>query len=291
MRKTPVAGSTAAARTGAVATKGVLSRIRPIGYDDQDFINVMLYGSGGSGKTTLWSTFPKPILAIICSGGLNSGETRSIDTAENRAVIDQVELQQSTELKELVEGYARLKKYQTFVLDHVSGFCDRVLAEILGMAELPAQKTWGLASQQDYGQMTLQAKEGVKALLGTKANVVIIAQERVFNAHSDDDGRGAELGINPNVGPGTTPSMAGWLNTACDYVAQTYKRGKTVTRKTKLGTEVIEKEVRVPGVDYCLRVGASDVYTTKFRVPGGVKEDVIINPSYEKIAALIKGRS
>jgi ABC-type polar amino acid transport system ATPase subunit len=54
-----------------------MDRITDLDFEDQG-IKMVLYGSSGSGKTTLWATFPKPILAIICSGGFKSGELRSV---------------------------------------------------------------------------------------------------------------------------------------------------------------------------------------------------------------------
>ena len=48
--------------------------------------------------------------------------------------------------------------------------------------------------------------------------------------------------------------------------------------------------VRGRGVEYCLRTEPHDVYMTKFRRPGGKDlPEVIVNPTYDKVKALIDG--
>lgn len=266
-----------------------VNRIKPIGFDDGEGIKILLYGQSASGKTTVWATFPKPILAMIVSGGNQSGELRSIDTPEYRESVQSVTLAHSTEILELVE-HARGQEYGTVVLDHASGLQDMILAEILGLAEIPVQKTWGLAQQQDYGQATLQCKELLRSLLDLSCNVVVVAQERAFNV---EEGATSDV-IAPTVGAALMPKLAGWLNTACDYICETYKRGRTKERKITVGegksaqTRVIQE--RGKGVDYCLRTGPDQYITTKFRVPKGhILPDTIVDPTYEKIMQVIRG--
>lgn len=286
-KQTTLATKTPLSTNGKPLT--AVDRIKPIGFDDDEGIKLLVYGVSGSGKTRTWSTFPKPILAMIVSGGNKSGELRSIDTPENRASINSVTLQNSVEILELVE-HARKGDYATVVLDHASGLQDMVLAEILGLDQIPVQKTWGLAQQQDYGQTTLQCKELLRAVLDLPCNVVVVAQERSFNA---EEGVTSDV-IAPTVGAALMPKLAGWLNTACDYVCETYKRGKTKEKKITVGegksaqTRTIQE--REKGVDFFLRTGPDQVVMTKFRTPPGhVLPDEIKDPSYEKIMQVIRG--
>lgn len=269
---------------------GVLGRITPIGFDDDHGIQIMLYGRSGTGKTTLWGTFPKKILAVICSGGNNPGELRSIDTPENRDQIDQVVLENSRELYDIVQHVRdQPRTYSTIVLDHASGLQDLVLKEILGLSQLPAQLAWGTASQQQYGQCTLQCKELLRSLLGLRANIVIVAQEREFGG----GGEGGSEAIAPTVGAALSPSLTGWLNTAVDYIGQMYIRQKEIVKKVKVGSGAnareVEQKVKTKGVDYVLRALPDAVYTTKFRVPKGRPIDDILDPDYDKIISLIRG--
>jgi hypothetical protein len=282
--KQTVPKTTSPTRTSRL--ESVLERIAPIGFGDDDGLKVLLYGRSGTGKTTLWATFPKPILALVCSGGSKPGELRSIDTPEYRKTIRQVVLEGSREIISVTDALADDSlRCGTLVLDHASGLQDQVLKEILGLEELPAQKGWGMASQQQYGQCSLQCKELLRALLGLSCNVVIVAQEREFNTEAD-----SEL-IMPFVGAGMTPSVTGWLNTAVDYIAQTFLRQREVTKEAKIGGKVVPTKVKTKEVEYVLRVGPDPVYTTKFRLPRGTPlPDVVVDPTYDKLIALIRGR-
>jgi hypothetical protein len=273
-------------QTAKPTDPAVFGRIAPIGFDPSDGIKINLYGRPATGKTTLWATFPKPILSVICSGGTNPGELRSLDTPEYRQSIMQVTLLRSSELSELARHPA-VNKYQTVVLDHASGFQDMVLAEILGLSELPAQITWGLASQQQYGQLAVQVKEHLRAMLSLRQNVVIVAQEREFNTESSSEV------VEPFVAAGLTPSITGWLNNAVDYICQTFIRQKEVVEsKTVMqaGKPVkVQTRKKSNQVEYCLRVAPHATYATKFRIPKGyVLPDVIVDPDYYKIMSLIR---
>lgn len=264
-------------------SQSVVDRIAPLGEGLDEGIKIALYGRSGTGKTTLWASFPKPILSIICSGGNKPGEVRSILTPENRKTIKQVSIASSNELGELTE-YVGGANFATVVLDHVSGLQDVILKEVVGLEEIPAQLGWGVAKQQDWGQVGLQIKERLRALLSLPRNVVIIAQEREFNV----DAESALLA--PYVGAGLTPSAAGWLNTAVDYICQTFIRQKTTTVETKIGAKTVKTTQKAPGVEYCLRTAPDPVYTTKFRIPKGRPLPTeIVDPSYDKIIKLING--
>ena len=262
----------------------VMDRIQPIGFDADEGISINLYGRSGTGKTTLWGSFPKPILAIIASGGKNPGELRSLDTPENRKSIFQVVLKNSREIIEITEALAEGSKYKTIVIDHVSGLQDRVLAEILDLDEIPAQKSWGLASQQQYGQCTLQCKELLRKILDLKMHRVLVAQERDFNTEGDSDL------LLPYVASALSPSLVGWLNPACDYICNTFIRPKMVEVEAKIGGKTKKIQKQTDQVEYCLRTGADSVYTTKFRQPKGKQlPKVIVDPTFDKLFKLING--
>jgi len=252
----------------------VVDRIGPVSLANSD-MKINIYGRSGTGKTTLACTFPKPLLLIGAEDG-----TRSVHNVNG---VDFVPITTSGELTELTEYVIQSDKYKTVVLDTASSLQDMILKEIMGIDELPAQKSWGMASRDQYGQCSLQTKERLRALLNLKdCNVVILAQEREFNTESD----GSLL--MPYTGSALTPSVTGWLNPACDYICQTFIRQRTELRTIKIGKKVSKKEQTIKGVDFCLRVAPDPVFMTKFRLPKGTElPEFLIDPNYEAIDKLI----
>lgn len=274
----PVVKKQSATHDGAAPKGGgVLSRIAPVQlYAKKDSINV--YGVSGTGKTTLGCTYPKPLLLI----GAETG-TRSVHTVKG---VEFVRLQQSGEIAELIEHIRKSKKYATTVLDTATSFQAMVLAEILGLDELPVQRFWGMASRDQYGQAALQTKEVLRHLLrlaeDNLCHAVILAQEREFASES-----GSEL-IAPTVMSSLTASTVGWLNPECDYIVQTFIRSKQITKKVTVGEKTKEVSVDTSEIEYCLRTRPHPVYMIKFRGPKGTTmPEAIVDPSYEKIHSLI----
>ena len=267
---------------------GIADKIRSLGFNNDDGIKINLYGQSGTGKTTLWATFPKPILVLLCSGGKNPGELRSIDTEEYRKTIHQLQVEGSDEIREAVDMVHQTTEYATVVLDHATGLQDMVMKNILGLDELPPQSSWGMATQQQWGQCALQMKELLRAILSLETNVVIVAQERAFQLPSETE---SEL-LMPFVASALSPSVTGWLNPAVDYICQTFKRPKTRQVSVTIRGKEVQQTVKEKGIEYCLRTGPDEVYTTKFRLPKGHKlPDVIVDPSYDKIMKLIQGKA
>ena len=257
----------------------VIDRISDVEFEDEG-IKILVYGRSGTGKTTFWSSFPGPVLAIVVSGGDKPGELRSLDM-KDRKKTKTVAIEQASEIKELIEYQKETGKFNTIVLDHVTGMQDMVLKEILGLDELPAQLGWGVASQQDYGQCTLQTKTYLRELLSLDCNVAIIGHER-------DSGNNDSDLLVPTVGVALTPSTAGWLNGACDYIVQTFIRQKEETTNRKVAGKTVTTRSKTDDVEYCLRTHPHEVFTVKFRTPGKKKPPYeIIDPTYDKIMQIV----
>lgn len=257
----------------------VLDRIKPIQDFEDTGIKICGYGKSGTGKTTLHSTFPKPSLVAICSG---AGETKSIKTTPG---IDAVALENEAELWDLIELQRSTGKYKTFVLDHASGYQDLVLKKILNKEELPAQMAWGTATQQEWGQLGLRMKDVLRDMLALECNVFIVAQEREFNNEGDSNGV-----LAPYVNCALSPSVAGWLGPAVDYLVETFLRMQVVKKTVRVNNQTIERMEETGKVEFCLRTAPHPVYATKFRLPKGTPlPDAIVNPDYTSIMKLING--
>lgn len=275
-----------------------MGRIRPIGFDADSGIKIMLYGGPGTGKTSLWATFPGKILAVMCSGGMVPGEARTIDTEEYRAKVDEVTLENCDEMDELINYVKESEKYRTVVLDHCTGFQDLKLAEVLKLTSVPTQKSWGMATIQQYGAVSVQVKDKLRDLLGLRCNVVIVSQEKLWlpkEKEGEPTPRQSDV-IRPFVGCAQQEGIAGWLNSSVDNVCQCFKRQKIEVVETVVGqgkaATTLRQEIPARGVDYCLRTGPSVEAVTKFRVPREKAEqlpEVIVNPTYEKLVMLIRG--
>ena len=267
---------------------GVLSRISDVSFDDAEGISILIYGESGTGKTRTWSTFPGKILSIVCSNGNKKGELRSI-SVEDRKKIKQVVLETPAEFLDLMEMLEEDagQTYKTVVLDHVSGFQDLVLTEILGRP-VPEQKSWGLCSREDWGVCSGRCKDGLRKMLNLSINRVIVGQEK-----RKEENEESELEY-PTVGVALIPTLAGWLYPACDYICQTFRKGKTQKVVQTIGkgkaAKQIERIKSIPGTDFCARIGPHSVVQTKWRVPRGVDiPDYIVDPDYDKFMEIING--
>lgn len=246
--------------------------------DQSSNLKVVVYGRSGTGKTTFSGTFPKPLLHVVCSSiGLNE----SIPLQKMDGVYDLL-IERSSEILE-VPAYVTRNRFQTLVLDHVTGLQDLVLKEILELDEVPVQKSYGLATQAQYGQLTLQMKELLRRLLVLPMNVVIIAQEREVMV---DELTGV---LTPYVTTAVTPSLASWLHASADYILHTYIRQKTSKILAKVGNTPVEVEKPVAGYIFAAHVGPNPVFVTKVRT-SQIKElpESVDNPTYESLLNLIR---
>lgn len=264
-------------------------------------LKVSLYGRSKSGKTRLSATFPKPMLIIGAEDGTRSIATSrvKIDELDDDSPVWQLNLQgkdtgirfvrclTATTMDSAVRYLREHTEYKTTKLDTGSSLQDLIIKEFLGLDQTVVQRTFGLLDRQGWMQIGQQVKERLRSLVELAdtqgLNVIIVAQERNFT----DEGTGSDL-LMPSVGSALTPSAAAWLNAASDYICQTFIRQQM-------------HETPVPGTDtkvqsptgkseYCLRVGSHPVYQTGFRLPpGAVLPDVIVDPTYAKLAKLIRG--
>jgi hypothetical protein len=268
-------------------------------------VKCLLYGQPKSGKTVLWSTFPKPIRVLLCSGGMRPGELRSIDTPENRKVIHPTVINSTEQLGELV--YKGFAGYATVVLDHITGFQDLDIKEILGLEEFLATKfkkagkgeSWGAVDQPTWGVTANHCITMFRKIVNHDGNVVFIAQER---ADKEEKSNRSDIQF-PTVSAGISPGVAKWLNPAADYILHTFKKPRMRIKTAPIiqGGPPVSMEVEVPGkFDYCVHVANHRLYTTGFRgVLHGLPEYIVNTIDglkrdktsfYQKLEALIAGK-
>jgi len=266
----------------------VLDRIVPVSSIEKK-VKLLAYGRSKTGKTRLFSTFPKRALLIGTEDGTNS-----IADSEG---VDFIKITSSDEFGELTEWLKSNHKYESVCLDTGGGLQDLIVKEVLDLDDVPVQRTYGMGSgkfkdgRQMWGVVGMQFKERMQRFLRLAEDgllhVMVIAHERNFN---DEEGQ-HEL-MTPTVGAALTPSVTNWLNGACDFICQTFIREEKVTSKIKVPGKGEVEQVRKTGkAEYCLRIGPHPIYLTGFRVRRKVGDlpDCIVDPDYDKIQRIIKG--
>jgi hypothetical protein len=259
----------------------VLDRIGPV-VERDDGVTLLVYGDAKTGKTRLCATFPKPVLIVGTEDG-----TRSIVGVKG---VQFVRIRSTAEFERVRDAKAR--GFRTVALDHAGGLQALVIKEMLGLANVPLIKSWGMADQQVWGAINQRFIELVAPLLDLAdadgVNVVSVAHERTIQSKG-------EVG-QTKIGPALTPQSLGFMNAAHNYICQTFKRNVVERREEVTELEGGQKEttvIEIPTgeVEYALRVGPSSTFITGFRLPMGrdALPEAIVDPTYEKILELIKG--
>jgi hypothetical protein len=263
--------------------KSVRERIRPVSEFNKG-IKLLIYGRARTGKTRFAMTFRGRKLLIGTEDG-----TRSITKIKDAEFI---QIESLSDFEEVIE-ILQTGDFQSATLDTAGGLQDMVLKDVLDLEDMPVQKSWGMAKQQDWGTCAVQTKEHLRRFLtladqGPKIDIVIVAHERNFDTDSE-----SEL-IFPTVGAALTPSVTGWLNANCDYICQTYLQEEVKQTHKSIGvgkrkrTKTIER--KTGKIEYCLRIGPHPVYMTGFRVPHGVElPHHISDPHFDKLLPFISG--
>lgn len=260
-----------------VLTGTVLDRIAPI--SNHGGVKLNVYGRGKTGKTRLACSFPKPLLLVGTEDG-----TKSVAKVKGVRFVRLYNSEELGIITEMLKGGS----FKTMVLDTAGGLQDMMMKELKGWDEMPVQRSFGMAERGDWMQVGTWWKERIRALVdlaeNTSLNVVIIAHERNFTEENSGD-----LML-PTVGAALTPTVAAWLNGAVDYVCQTFIR--QVEEEVEVELAGIKQVMiqKTNKAEYCLRVGPHPIFVTGFRLPDDiVLPDVIVDPTFDKINALIQG--
>lgn len=248
----------------------------------------VLYGRSGTGKTTLASTWPKPILYL----NINDNGTDSISDVKG---IDVIDVKKSSEIRDillwlLAEKKAKRLKYKTVVLDTMTQLQSMLLREFgednKNRKEIKGSKgkrlgDFGTLTKQNWGVIAGQLKDVVIDFRNLDMEVIFIAQDRVFNSEDEDN---PDDQLAPEMGPRLMPSVASELNASVSIIGNTFIRVKH-SKKRVDGKIVYSKKTQ-----FCLRLGPNELYVTKIRKPKGVEApDYIVDPTHDTILEIIHG--
>lgn len=238
----------------------------------------VFYGRAGTGKTTLASTFPGPVLVLDCKD----------DGDDSISDVKDLKVRDIRTWEDFEDTYWWLKqnpdRFGTVVIDTVTQLQQIVVEEIGGKKAEKAGKAvgdWGTMTKGDWGEVASRLKTWITNYRDLPMEVVFIAQDRVFNVDDEESPEGA---IDPEVGPRLSPSVMSHLCAAVSIIGNTFIRSRTVRKKVNGRTR--EREV----IEYCLRLGPSSAYITKIRKPKSVSlPTFIVDPTYEDILEIIEG--
>lgn len=240
----------------------------------------VFYGRSGTGKTTISSTFPKPLLLL----DINDQGTDSI------ADIKDIKVMEVSQWSDVEDVYWWLQKnpneFKTVVIDTVTQMQGLAIEKVMANNKKDAAKSgdWGSMSRREWGDVAQLMKTWVVNFRNLPMEVIFLAQERVFNIDEDNDTNVDENLLMPEVGPRLSPSVASTLNAAVSVICNTFCRIREYEKEIK-GKKVIKRNT-----EYCLRVGPNPVYITKLRKPKSVMPpSVIVDATYEDIIEAIRG--
>lgn len=258
-------------------SNGLAGRIKPV-KDIKKNRSWVFYGRSGTGKTTLASTFPGPILLVDI-------KDEGTDSVSDVKGLDVLEVESTEDLEEL---YWMLKenpsKYKTVILDTVTQLQNMRVEEVSDVRSLKGKSAgdWGTMTQKDWGLVSSWMKKTITDFRSLPLEVVFIAQDRVFNAGDEEEN--AAGAIDPEVGPRLSPATMAHLCSAVHMIGNTFIREKVTKKKVDGKT----KETR--SKEYCIRLGPSSYYITKLRKPKDIAlPEFLANPTYEDILEIVTG--
>ncbi len=244
-----------------------------------ELIKAVFYGKPGSGKTTLFGTFPAPLHIDIRENG--TGVLKRVKGLKTIKADD---------WDDLNDLYWYLKKekhgYKSVGIDTAGAAQAYAIEEIMQKHKKKGRAgDWGTMNQKMWGETAAMTKELFLQFNELPMNVAFLCHDKLFKATDEEDENHDVTRIAPHIGPALSPSVASVLNAAVNVIGETFigERMKIIEDK-KTGKK--EKEFIK---DYYLRIGPSSSYITKVRKPKEVElPDVIRDPDFDDLIQLMR---
>ena len=234
--------------------------------DRQRYMNVLVYGESGVGKTTFASSAPKPILWLESEGGTDSIAN------EDREHID---IARVTGLETYREALALLLdnpgQYSTVVLDSFTETQAGILKEIMRAAVAQdADRDEFAPLFSEWGRLTGVMREIARGFRDLPMHTVITALQR-----EDTDELTGRVKVRPRLSPALADELPGYM----DVVGYMYAKGDVVDKKVADTDQEIER--------YML-LRPTIKHVAKLRAPKGSNPpDYLINAEFEDLATLL----
>ncbi len=123
---------------------------------------MLLYGEGGTGKTTFATTAPRPILAD-CENGSKYLGLRNIK-------IDVAQITNWNDMREFLE-VAKSGKYETIVIDPIGELMDKIKKAIVASKNTKDVQSDGTLTMSGWGKLKKAFRDYLKLLRDSGFNV------------------------------------------------------------------------------------------------------------------------
>jgi hypothetical protein len=228
---------------------------------EEEYFKGVVYGDNGTGKTTFGSTMPN-VLFLDC----NEKGTKSAKGSGAKA-------KRLNGWEDIYNAYWYLKAgkhpYKSVIIDTGTNLEDMCLRYVMDKdMESDTSRDPEMATIRDYGKRAALMKPWIINFRDLPMNVLFLCQKGTANEEAPED----ENEVFPAMSEKSRKCMCG----AVDFIGYTYKKEKLEDDgKGKANAKTL----------YCLRIGPSERYLTKVRLPIGVKleKDVLVNPTFEKV--------
>lgn len=236
-----------------VKSKSNLIEDRMVDIYDIDSPTVLtIYGRAGTGKTTITSSLPKPILLLdVKDKGTASMKNKKRIKKGDITVFEIKEFDDVLEMYDYVVENSG--KFKSVVIDHLTALQEMCSDKV------KLEEGKDKMSQRMFGDVASHMKEVItlyKSLTEEDILPCFIVQDRVESG----DGEGEDQ-LMPEVGPGLMPSLSRFLCAASRIIGNTY----LYEYSEKVGMKV-NKEIQ-----FRLRLGPNPYYITKVTRPQGTE--------------------
>lgn len=239
-------------------------------------VTALLYGRGGTGKTTVAASWPGPRLIL----DIRERGTDSVTSVKDTFVL---RIEQWEDLEDIFwELEAGRTEYKTVILDALHPLQALAIqwakSDRLGRDAGPTEQTTKHDFMRASGMLQTWLQNFID-LQDKGLHVVFLCHDK----HRDGGGDDEDGMIAPEVGPNLMPSVSSMVIGGVKIVGHTFIR-EEVTRAKRVGVKPVRK------MQYCLRLGPHGFYNTKVRsnkelfVP-----EYLIDPTFESIVEVMKG--
>lgn len=236
--------------------------------DKEPYVNGLVYGDSGVGKTVFASTAPRPILWLEAEGGTHSiGDKTDIDVAQVQS------LETYRETLKFLEANPGL--YKTLVVDSLTESSAGLLKEIMRQAVIDDEERDEFEPHfAEWRKLTEIMREIIRAYRDLPMHLVVTALER-----EDTDEMTSRVKVRPRLSPALADELPGFM----DFVGYMYSKGDIIDAKKKDGEEQ-------DPIQRIMLLRPTIKHRAKLRAPmGSNPPDMLVDPTFDDVAKLILG--